>query len=342
MRTLVIGGTGNISTATVRTLVDRGEDVTLYNRGRTQSETVSGCRTIIGNRYDHSAFEAQMADAGTFDCVVDMIGYDPEDVRSLIRAFKGRTAQVIFCSTVDVYTKPARTYPIVEGAERSPSPAFPYAYKKAVCERLLEEAHDRGDFAVTLIRPAQTYNDSQGPLSLIGTGTHFLKRIRQGRPIIVLGDGTSFWGAAHRDDVGPTFAAAIGNTCAYGKAYHVTAEEVFTWEQLYQTVADVMGAPPIDFVHIPTDLLGRMAPKAAAWSVVNFHYNNIFDNTAAKLDLDFRYTIPWAEGVRRMVAWHDARGSIDTSPDDPLYNKIVDVWRMLGESACREMASLDA
>ncbi len=75
-----------------------------------------------------------------------------------------------------------------------------------------------------------------------------------------------------------------------------------------------------------------MAPKAAAWSVVNFHYNNIFDNTAAKLDLDFRYTIPWAEGVRRMVAWHDARGSIDSSPDDPLYNKIVDVWRMLGES----------
>ncbi len=180
-------------------------------------------------------------------------------------------------------------------------------------------------------------------MSLIGTGHHFLKRIRRSKPIIVLGDGTSFWGAAHRDDVGPTFAAAIGKHLCYGKAYHVTADEVFTcWERFTGAVADVMGAPPIDFVHIPTDLLGRMAPKAAAWSVVNFHYNNIFDNTAAKLDLDFRYTIPWAEGVRRMVAWHDARGSIDTSPDDPLYNKIVDVWRMLGESACREMATLDA
>ncbi len=340
MRILIIGGTGNISTATARILAARGEDVTLYNRGR--SGAPIDCKTITGDRYDHAAFEAQMAEAGTFDCVIDMIGYDPEDVRSLVRAFAGRTAQVIFCSTVDVYTKPAQVYPIVESADRAPSPAFPYAHKKALCERILEEAHARDDFAVTLIRPAQTYNDSQSPLPLIGSGTHFLKRIRQGKPIIVLGDGTSFWSAAHRDDVGPTFVAAIGNSKTYGKAYHVTAEEVFTWEQLYQIVADVMGAPPIDFVHIPTDLLGRMAPKAAAWSVVNFHYNNIFDNSAAKIDLDYRYTIPWAEGVRRMLAWHDARGAIDTSPDDPLYNKIVDVWRTLGESAVRAMVSLDA
>ncbi|MCU0519951.1 MAG: NAD-dependent epimerase/dehydratase family protein [Anaerolineae bacterium] len=340
MRTLIIGGTGNISTATARILADRGEDVTLYNRGRTGAP--AGCKTIIGDRYDHAAFEAQVAEAGTFDCVIDMIGYDPEDVRSLVRAFSGRTEHLIFCSTVDVYTKPAKVYPIVESAERAPSPAFPYAYKKALCEHILEDAHAGGDFAVTIIRPAHTYQDSGSPIPLIGGGTHFFKRIRQGKPIIVLGDGTSFWGSAHRDDVGATFAVAAGKRETYGKAYHVTAEEIFTWEQLYQTVADVMGAPPISFVHIPTDLLGRIAPKAAAWSVVNFHYNNIFDNSAARVDLDYRYTIPWAEGVRRMIAWHDARGDVDSSPDDPLYNKIVDVWRTLGESAVREMASLDA
>ncbi len=342
MSTLIIGGTGNISTAIARILLARGEDVTLYNRGRTAPQLPEGYRTIIGDRYDHVAFEAQMAEAEPFDCVIDMIGYDPEDVHSLVRAFGGRTEQVIFCSTVDVYTKPAKVYPIVEGAERAPSPDFPYAYKKAICEQILEKAHERGDFALTIIRPAQTYNDSQTPLPLIGSGVHLLKRIRQGKPIIVLGDGSSFWGAAHRDDVGPTFVAAIGNPQTYGEAYHVTAEEVFTWEQLYETVADVMGAPPIDFVHIPTDLLGRMAPKAAEWSVVNFHYNNIFDNSAARADLDFRYTIPWAEGVRRMVDWHDARGEIDSCPDDPLYNKLVEVWRALGDKAVAEMGPLDA
>ena len=131
MKVLIIGGTGNISTAITRQLVQSGVDVTLYNRGKTEVN-FPGVTTITGDRYDHQVFEKQMADAGMFDCVIDMIGYDPEDVNSLIRAFEGRTAQVIFCSTIDVYTKPAKFYPIVEGVERCPSPSFPYAYKKAI------------------------------------------------------------------------------------------------------------------------------------------------------------------------------------------------------------------
>ena len=342
MRVLIIGGTGNISTATARVLVARGDDVTLYNRGQREADIPGPYTVIMGDRYDHAAFEAQMAEAGTFDVVIDMIGYAPEDVHSLIRAFAGRTEHLIFCSTVDVYTKPAATYPIVEDAERKPSSAFRYAYNKAICERALEAAHDRGDFALTIIRPAQTYEDASTPLPLIGPGVHFLKRVRQGKPVIVLGDGTSFWGAAHRDDVGPTFAVAAGNPVAYGKAYTVSAEEVFTWEQLYGVIADVVGAPPLNLVRIPTDLLGRMAPKAAEWSVVNFHYNNIFDNSAAIADLDYRYTIPWAEGVQRMVAWHDARGAIDSAPDHALYNRIITVWQAVAEQAVEALVGWES
>jgi nucleoside-diphosphate-sugar epimerase len=229
----------------------------------------------------------------------------------------------------------------VEDAERKPSVVFPYALNKAACENTLLEAHERGDFALTIIRPAKTYNDSQCPIALIGPGTHFLRRVRQGKPIIILGDGTSFYVAAHRDDVGPAFVGAVGNPHAFGKAYHVTGKEWMTWEQMYGTVAEVMGAPPPDLVHIPTDLLGRMAPTSAERCVVNWRFNKIFDNAAAKADLGFRYTISWAEGVRRMVAWHDARGEIDDSPDHPLYDRIVFVWRNLGENAVQALAGWD-
>jgi nucleoside-diphosphate-sugar epimerase len=340
MKVLIIGGTGNISTAISRQLIEQGVEVTLYNRGKTEINFPGDFKTIIGNRYDYQVFEKQMAEAGLYDCVVDMIGYDPEDVASLTRAFKGRTEQVIFCSTVDVYTKPAINYPVVEGVERQPSPAFSYAYKKAICEKILEEASQKSAFALTIIRPAHTYNDTQTPIPFIGSGLHFFKRIRQHKPIIILGDGTSFWASAHRDDVAPTFVAAVGNTGVYGKAYHVTAEEWMTWEHHYQTVADVMGTPPINFIHIPTDLLGLMAPKAAEWSVVNFHYNNIFDNSAAKSDLQYQYTISWREGVERMVAFHDARGDIDSCPDDILYNKLVSVWQKMSSNVVDEMRSL--
>jgi nucleoside-diphosphate-sugar epimerase len=342
MKVLIIGGTGNISTATARHLVARGDEVTLYNRGQRQVDISGAYETMIGDRYDHVAFEAQMAEVGTFDCAIDMIGYAPEDVESAVRAFGGRVKQLIFCSTVDVYTKRPKGYPVTEDTERTPYPSFPYAFKKARCERILEAAQARGDFALTIIRPAQTYNDSSTPLPLIGPGVHLLRRVRQGKPILILGDGTSLWVASHRDDVGPAFAVAAGNPKTYGKSYNVTGDEVMTWERYYTVVAEVMDAPPLDLARIPTGLLGRMAPRAAEWCVENFHYNNLFDNSAAKADLGYRYTISWEEGVRRMVAWHDARGAIDNSPDDPLYDQIVSAWRRHSEELVREFTESDA
>jgi nucleoside-diphosphate-sugar epimerase len=336
MKVLIIGGTGNISTVTTRLLVERGDEVTLYNRGQTQVEIPGDPHTIVGDRYNHAAFEAQMAEAGTFDCVIDMIGYAPEDVKSAIRAFRGRIGQFIFCSTVDVYTKRAKRYPVTEDAERQPSPSFPYAFNKAACENILLEAHQRWDFSLTILRPAQTYCDSRCPLPLLGPGTTFLKRVRQGKPIILLGDGTSLWVASHRDDVGPTFANAAGNAKTYGQTYNVTGDEWMTWERYYQVVAEVMGAPPLDLVHIPTDLLGRMVPQEAEWCVENFHYNNLFDNTAAKTDLGYRYTITWEEGVRRMVDWYDARGEIDDAPAYLLYDRIVSAWRRFSDALVSE------
>ena len=83
-----------------------------------------------------------MEEAGSFDCVIDMVCYLPEEAESALRTFTGRTGQYIFCSTVDVYTKPAASYPITEDAEKSPSTKFMYGYNKARCEELLFAAHE--------------------------------------------------------------------------------------------------------------------------------------------------------------------------------------------------------
>ena len=257
MRVLIIGGTGLISTAITRFLVERGDDVTLYNRGQTEADIPEGYNTIIGNRKDYAAFEAQMGEAGSFDAVIDMIGFVPADVESAMRAFRGRTGHFIFCSTVDVYTKPAHRYPVREDAERQPMPSFPYAYNKAKCERLLEEAHERGDFPVTIIRPAHTYGEGRGLIHSFGLGgAYYFNRIRLGKPILTHGDGSSLWAACHRDDVGRAFAEAVGNEKVFGKGYHTASEEPMTWNQYHQTVAQAMNAPEPELIHIPTDMLG--------------------------------------------------------------------------------------
>ena len=330
MKVLIIGGTGLISTAITRCLIERGDDVTLYNRGQTDAVIPEGYNTITGNRKDYATFEAQMAEAGYFDAVIDMIGFGPADVESAIRAFRGNIGQFICCSTVDVYTKPARRYPIREDAERQPMPSFPYAYNKAKCERLLEEAHEHGDFPVTIIRPAHTYGEGRGLIHSFGLGgAYYFNRIRYGKPIITHGDGSSLWAACHRDDVGHAFAEAVGNAKAFGKGYHTASEEPMTWNQYHQTVAQAMNAPEPDLIHIPTDFLFEIAPKEAEWCKENFQYNNIFDNAAAKADLNFSHTIPFLEGARRIVAWLDARERIHDRDEPPIYGEIIEKWKHL-------------
>ena len=327
MKVLIIGGTGLISLSITQFLIARGEDVTLYNRGKSFLLPHPQAKVIHGDRMNYHAFERQIAEAGFFDVVIDMIGYQPEDGESAIRAFSGRTGHFIFCSTVDVYRKPAVRYPYVE--EEPYGGLNTYSQNKVIIEKNLLEAQTRGAFPVTIIRPAYTYGESRGPVHSLGGSTTFLDRIRKRKPVVVHGDGSSFWVACHRDDVARAFVEAVGNPGTFGRAYHVTGEEWMTWDTYVQEVAQAMDVPEIQIVHIPTDILGKVSPQRFAVVVENFQYNNIFDNTAAKADLNFRYTVNWMDGVRRMVAWLDEHQAIENSDLDPFEDQLISNWQNL-------------
>ena len=335
MRILIIGGTGLISTAITRRLLERGDRVTLYNRGQREVRFAGEVERIQGDRCDDRAFTAQMAQAGPFDAVIDMVCYAPGEAENVVRALRGRTGQYVFCSTVDVYRKPAGRNPVQEGEPRGPRNH--YGRGKARCEEILMAAHEGGDLAVTIIRPAHTYGEGGGIIHSLGWGTYFLDRVRRGRPVIVHGDGSSLWVSCHIDDVAQAFVAALGNPRAFGRAYHVTGEEWQTWDRYHRGVAEALGAPEPRLVHIPTDLLARVTADAGACAD-NFCFNNIFDNSAARADLGFRYTVPWVEGVRRTVAWLDAHGRIEDSDRYPQYDRIVAAWERLSAGMVEALA----
>lgn len=337
MKILILGGTGLISTAITRQLLERGHNVTHFNRGQTEARIPAGTvNQIVGDRKDYPAFERQMQEAGHFDCVIDMICYTEEDAASLVRAFRGRIGQLIFCSTVDVYARPTVRFPIREDEPRGGVSA--YGKAKVQCEDLLLEAHERGDFPVTVIRPAHTFGEGGRIIHSMGWSTTYLDRIRKGKPIIVHGNGQSLWVSCHIDDVGQTFANAAGNANTFGKCYHVTGEDWTTWDHYTYSVAEALGAPEPTIVHIPADLLFRVAPDRARVCLENFQFNNIFDNAAARADLGFRYRIPFVEGVRRTYAWLEARGRIENSDDDPFYDRIIAAWERLGTAMAADLA----
>ncbi len=340
MKILIIGGTGLISTSLTRQLLERGEDVTLYNRGQSITRLEGGFTHITGDRTNYREFEEQIRHLSAFDRVIDMVCYDPHEAMSAVQAFDGYTKQYIFCSTVDVYTKYPVTYPITEKVEHKP--LGQYAEKKAQCEEIFQNAFQTRAFPVTIIRPAQTYGEGGPLIHSLGWSTTYIDRIRKGKPIIVHGDGMSLWSSCHIDDVARAFIGAIDNDKTIGNSYHVTGEEWRTWNRYHREVALALEAPEPQFIHIPSDLLARIAPKRADVCAINFQFNNIFDNTAARQDLGFRYTIPWIEGVRRTVNWLEEQKRIDNSDNDSTDDQIIAAWKNLSNQMVQDLADLNA
>ncbi|MBN1673214.1 MAG: NAD-dependent epimerase/dehydratase family protein [Kiritimatiellae bacterium] len=325
MNVLIIGGTGLISTEVTRALLKRGHHLTHYNRGKRKQAFDVPIRTLYGDRHDRGTFEAQIQRMDPPpDCVIDMIGYTPEDAESTIHACRRHTRRLIFCSTVDVYAKPAARYPVTESEPYGPLST--YAERKVECEKLLSAAHQAGAFGLTIIRPAHTYGDRGAIIHAFDRRTSWLDRVRNGKPLIIHGDGTALWTAARAEDVGPAFAAAVDNPQAVGRSYHVTAEEWLTWTQYYEQVAAALGATLPELVHIPAADIFRLAGERGRRAYENFQYCNIYDNSAAKNDLGYTYTIPFADGVKKTVAWLDANGGIEEWQDDEEYDALIGRW----------------
>ena len=340
MKILVLGGTGLISTGITHLLLERGDRVTHYNRGQRAHEFADRVTIMTGNRYDHQAFETQMAELPTFDAVLDMIGYRPEDVQSLVRAFGGKTGHLVYCSTVDVYAHPASSYPVKESEPFKPT-SWDYAQQKAVCERFLWEWSERNRSPFTVIRPVHTYSEAGVVLHTFGGASYHLDRLIKGKPIIVHGDGSSLWSAVHRDDAAVAFVNALGNPVTFGKSYHLPGDECVTWNQYHTRVAEGIGAPPPTFVHIPIDVLYPLDRRAYI-TAINFQYNNCFDPTAAQTDLGYRYTISIAEGAKQVFTHLSATGRLENSDAIPQDDQLIGAWESLKAQLNAQFADLNA
>lgn len=343
MKILITGGTGLISGPITRQLLDRGDSVTHYDKP--SAATPAGVRRIDGDRYDARQFVEDMLAAGPFDCVLDMICYKPEDAEAMVRAFRGRAGHVIFCSTIDVYTKPASQYPV---SENEPQKGIgEYARNKALCEKVVRAAAADGAFPLTILRPAATYGPGTfhrgNVVHTFGGGTTFLDRLRKGKPVIAHGDGSSIWVEGFHEDVGSGFVATVCNSKAFGNSYHLPGPDYMTWNQHYELLAGVIGAPKPQIVHMPTDLLAQAAPKSGRLALENFQFNNIFDSSAARRDLGFNPSVRTADGMRRTIDWIEATGGFDNCETTcPFYDRLLAAWEKLGPEMAAATAPHDS
>jgi nucleoside-diphosphate-sugar epimerase len=300
---LFIGGTGKISTTVSQQVLAQGHDLYLLNRGR-QSKNPPGSHGLTGDVNDLKAARAALRNL-EFDVVVDWIGFTPEHVERDLALFRDRTRQFIFISSASVYQKPPAHYLITEATPLH-NPFSDYSRNKIACEERFMRAYREENFPATIVRPSYTYNH-YFPVAVGGFGGYTLAdRLKRGKPIIVHGDGSSLWVMTHAEDFGRGFTGLLGNSQAIGHAFHITSDEVLTWNQIYQTIAEALGVEA-KMVHIPSDFIARMAPPYAGSLLGDKSWSVVFDNSKIKTFVPgFQATIPFREGVRRTAAWFDA------------------------------------
>ena len=302
MRVLFIGGTGFISTAVSRMAIAQGIELYLLNRG-SRAASLPGSHSLIADINRRQDVDDVLRGL-EFDVVVDWIAFTPEDIERDLSLFRGQVKQYVFISSASAYQKPPRNFVITESTPLS-NPFWQYSRDKIACEeRLMQAFHDE-EFPVTIVRPSLTY-DRNLPIAIGGWGCYTLAdRMLNGRQIIVHGDGTSLWVVTHADDFARGFLGLVGQERAVGSAFHITSDEVLTWNQIYQTIAEELGVEA-NIVHIPSDFIARTAPQLAGSLLGDKTWSVVFDNSRIKEFVPgFRARIPFREGVRTTLAWFD-------------------------------------
>jgi nucleoside-diphosphate-sugar epimerase len=174
--------------------------------------------------------------------------------------------------------------------------------------------HEEYEFPVTIVRPSHTYDQTKVALS---GGHTALTRMRENKKIIIHGDGTSLWTLTHHEDFARGFLGLLGNRDAIGEAYHITSDEVLTWNQICETFAELIGIQP-NIVHIPSDFIHRYDKDWGEGLLGDKAHCLIFDNSKIKgINPKFNIEIPFRTGAEEICAWYD---------EDPERQKIDPSW----------------
>jgi nucleoside-diphosphate-sugar epimerase len=317
MKVLFIGGTGVISSACAQLAVERGIDLYFLNRGQSGRPVPEGVEVLYGDIRNQTEVQ-NVLEGYTFDVVVDWIGFTPNHIETDLELFRKRVGQYIFISSASVYQTPPASLPVTESTILD-NPYWEYSRQKIACEERLVRAYREEKFPMTIVRPSHTYDATKIP---IRGGYTAIDRMRKGKKVIVHGDGTSLWVLTHHKDFAKGFVGLLGNSRAMGEAFHITSDELLTWNQIYETLAQAAGCRP-NLVHLPSEYIATFDAEIGASLLGDKAHSMIFDNSKIKrLVPDFAATIPFSHGAKEMIDWYNAdpsRQEIDES-----FNAITD------------------
>ena len=320
-KALFIGGTGTISTAISQLAVRENWELYVINRGSHNDEIPAEVHIIQGDINNEAEIAAKLSGM-RFDTVCDFIGFVPSQIERDLRLFSGITKQYMYISSASAYHKPVRDYRITEATALA-NPYWEYSRNKIACEELLMKKYREEGFPVTIIRPSHTYGDRSMPLGVHGKCGSYqvLKRMMEGKPIIIHGDGTSLWTLTYNADFAKGFVGLMGNPHAIGEAFQITSDETLTWNQIHEVIADALGVE-LKAYHVSSEFLAAVSNYDFEGGLIGDKACSVvFDNSKLKKAVPgFQATVRFEEGARRVLDY------IQAHPECQVEDPEFDAW----------------
>ena len=302
MKVLFIGGTGTISYSSTLLAKEKGIDLYLLNRGKSELRPIpEGVRLLKADIRDPNSV-AEALGTLKFDAVADFIAFTPEHIETDLALFRGKTGQYLFISSASAYQTPPSTLPVTESTLLD-NPAREYSRNKIACEERLARAYREEKFPFTIVRPSHTYDQVYIP---VHGGWTVVDRMLRGLPVIVHGDGSSLWTLTHSSDFAKGFVGLLGNSHAIGEVYHITSDEWLTWDQIHQVIAKALGLEA-RIVHVPSDLIAAYDADWGDSLLGDKTHSFVLDNSKIKKAVPgFACTKPFSVGIQESLDWYHA------------------------------------
>jgi nucleoside-diphosphate-sugar epimerase len=304
--------------AITRLLAQHGDELYLLNRGNRNTGLPENVKIINCDINDEKTAAEKLAGM-EFDCVGEFIGFVPSQLERDFRLFAGKTKQFIYISSASAYKKPMEGYVITEETPLE-NPYWEYSRNKKACEEYLMKQYREKHFPVTIVRPSHTYDERSMPLGVHGKkgSWQVLKRIKEGKPVIIHGDGSSLWTITHNSDFAKAYIGLIGNPAAIGEAFHITTDESVSWNEIYGYIADALGVTLKPY-YVSSETLAALGKDYDfTGSLIGDKANSVvFDNSKVKkLVPGFKAEVTAREGIRRTVEYVLAHPECQNDDDE--------------------------
>ncbi|GMV38144.1 MAG: hypothetical protein AMXMBFR61_26520 [Fimbriimonadales bacterium] len=320
MKVLVLGGTLFIGPQVVRRLVREGCEVTVFHRGRSNAELPGTVKHLTGDRTDLRG-HAEALRAERPDVVLDMRPLDNTDAEAVLDVFVGFARRSVAISSVDVYRAYGKLIGIEKGppdpvplTEDSPLRARLYPYRGETprapddprrrlddYDKILAEKVFLSDDRLpgTVLRLPMVY----GPLDYQHRLYPYLKRMDDGRPVILLDEVQYHWrdSRAYVGNVGHAIALAVMRDEAAGRVYNVAEPQPYTEADWVRRVGRAVGWNG-EVVAVPAGRLGEEG---------DFRHELAVDSTRIRTELGYVEEVPEERALAETVDWERAH------PPDP-------------------------